>query len=188
MSLSGSQEREFEALMRAAQDGDAVAYERLLRRLVPALRRVVARRRSFLQAADVEDIVQDILLSLHAVRASWDPSRPFVPWLMAIAANRIADAARRHVRRSTHETGEDATDETFWADETKDVGERLADAQTLAQALGALPAGQRRAIEMLKIRELSLQEAAAASGSSVSALKVAVHRAMATLRRVVKDG
>jgi RNA polymerase sigma-70 factor (ECF subfamily) len=39
---------------------------------------------------------------------------------------------------------------------------------------------------MLKLRELSLKEAAAESGTSVGALKVSVHRAMATLRRAMR--
>lgn len=188
MSMSGSDERELGELMRAAQDGDQIAYERLLRLLVPVLRRAVSRKRRFLQGADIDDIVQDILLSLHSVRASFDPARPFVPWLMAIAGNRMADAARRQIRRSMNETLQAEVPETFSADETKDAEERLVDADTLSRALGALPAGQRRAIEMVKIRGLSMRDAAATSGSSISALKVAVHRAMQTLRKAVKDG
>jgi RNA polymerase sigma factor (sigma-70 family) len=188
MRMSGGNSRDLGELMRAAQDGDSAAYERLLRQLVPLLRRVVSRKRRFLQAADVDDIVQDILLSLHSVRASWDPARPFIPWLMAIAGNRMADAARRQMRRSMNETDAAEMPETFSADATKDTEERLVDADTLARALGVLPAGQRRAIEMMKIRELSLRDAAAISGSSISALKVAVHRAMQTLRKVAKDG
>jgi len=49
----------------------------------------------------------------------------------------------------------------------------------------ALSPGQRDAIEMLKLREMSLKEAAAARGTSIGALKVSVHRAMATLRRAL---
>jgi len=37
----------------------------------------------------------------------------------------------------------------------------------------------------LKLREMSLREAAAASGTSIGALKVSVHRAMATLRKAL---
>lgn len=187
MSVSGDDERELADLMRAAQDGDAVAYERLLRSLAASLRRIVRQRRRFLQPADVEDIVQDILLSLHSVRSSYDPRRPFVPWLMAIVHNRMADAARRYVRRSENEVAGGEMPETFSSDDTKDSEERLIDADTLAHALGGLPAGQRQALEMLKLHELSLRDAAQASGSSVAALKVAVHRAMRALRKALKD-
>lgn len=188
MSASGSSERELGDLMRAAQDGDAASYERLLRLLAPLLRRTVVQRRRFLQPADVEDIVQDILLSLHSVRASYDPGRPFMPWLMAIAYNRMADAARRYVRRAENEVADGELPETFATDGTKDTEERLIDADTLAHALGTLPAGQRRALEMLKLNELSLHDAARVSGTSVSALKVAVHRAMRSLRKTLGNG
>jgi DNA-directed RNA polymerase specialized sigma24 family protein len=77
----------------------------LLEEVTPLLRQTVRRHRNFLQPADVEDLVQDILLSLHAVRATYDPGRPFLPWLMAIARNRMADGARRYVRRSANEVG-----------------------------------------------------------------------------------
>jgi RNA polymerase sigma-70 factor (ECF subfamily) len=50
-------------------------------------------------------------------------------------------------------------------------------------AIRALPAGQRQALELLKLGELSLKDAAAQTGLSVAALKVATHRAMASLRR-----
>ena len=50
--------------------------------------------------------------------------------------------------------------------------------------LDELPPGQRQAVELLKLREMSLLEASAASGQSVGALKVATHRAMASLRKL----
>jgi RNA polymerase sigma-70 factor (ECF subfamily) len=170
------------ALMRAAQDGDKAAYCKLLRQVTPILRQAVRQRRHFLQPQDIEDLVQDILLSLHAVRATYDPARPFLPWLMAIARNRVADGGRRHLRRAAHEVAVEEYPETFDYDATNHIGEGYGDPQALRQAIEKLPQGQRQAIEMLKLRELSLNEAAAASGMSVGALKVAVHRAIKTLR------
>ena len=81
--------------MGAAQDGDRAAYAALLHALLPLLDRVVQRRLRFLQAADRDDLVQDILLSVHASRATYEPRRPFMPWLMSIAhrrGGRIAQA------------------------------------------------------------------------------------------------
>ena len=89
--------------MQAAQNGDKNAYRDLLHEITPIVRATIRARRKFLQNQDVEDIAQDILLSLHAVRATYDPTRPFMPWLMAITRNRMADAARRDIRRSTNE-------------------------------------------------------------------------------------
>ncbi|HEY5568476.1 MAG TPA: sigma-70 family RNA polymerase sigma factor [Gammaproteobacteria bacterium] len=176
---------DLDQLMRAAQQGDAAAYLNLLRRITPRIRAVVLRQRGFAGVAEAEDLVQDVLLSLHAVRATYDPARPFVPWLLAIVRNRLVDGARRYARTSAREIRLDETDVTFSEPATNtDTGE-IADAGVLRQAVRELPEGQRQAIELLKLEELSLKEAAAISGSSVGALKVATHRAMATLRRTL---
>lgn len=169
-------------LMRAAQDGDGAAYADLLRLLVPMVRTIVRARRRFLQPADIEDIVQEVLLSVHAVRATYDPGRPFLPWLRAIAHNRIADVGRRHVRRAAGQAALADYAETFEGLETNELEEAYGDPQALRQAIACLPAGQRRAIEAVKLQELSLREASAATGMSISALKVAVHRGLKTLR------
>jgi len=176
------------SLMRVAQDGDKAAYCELLRQVTPLLRAAVRRKRHFLQPQDIEDLVQDILLSLHQVRATYDPARPFVPWLMAIAHNRIVDGGRRHLRRAANEVAVDEYPETFDPAATNHVGEGYGDPQALRQAIAKLPQGQRQAIEMLKLRELSLKEAAAETGMSISALKVSVHRAMKSLRVALLAG
>jgi len=56
------------------------------------------------------------------------------------------------------------------------------DGEEPRRAIDALPQGQRSAIELLKLREMSLKEASKATGISVGALKVSVHRAIKTLR------
>lgn len=174
------QDESWSKLMVAAQGGDGSAYARLLREATPLVR-AMARRR-FRNEDLVEDVVQDVLLSLHRVRHTYDPARPFKPWLAAIASRRIVDVIRRRTRLAAHETCDDLAYETF-ADPTsnKDV-EAGAAAQEIAQALEGLPAGQREALELLKLKEMSLIEASAASGQSVAGLKVAVHRAIKTLK------
>jgi RNA polymerase sigma-70 factor (ECF subfamily) len=153
--------------------------------VLPAVRQHVRRARGFLGAADVEDLVQDVMLSVHAVRATYDPRRPFMPWLFAITRNRLADGARRHVRRNTHEVQVDELPLAV-ADEAASKGmERHGDVDALQHAIKALPTRQRTAVEMLKLREMSLKEAAAASGLSIGALKVSMHRAMASLSKAL---
>lgn len=179
-------EERFASLMRAAQEGDGEAYTTLMQELAGRLRQIVRRRRPFLERADIEDLVQDTLLSVHAVRATWDPGRPFVPWLLAIARNRLADGARRYARTGVHEVAMDDLDVTFLQDRANTSSAGYGDPEALARAVADLPPGQRTAIELLKLREMSLKEAAATSGTSVGALKVATHRAMETLRRTLK--
>lgn len=187
MSSRQEDDRSSEALMQAAQDGDSWAYVHLLKRVTPRLQQMVRSQRRFLDDADIDDIVQEILISLHAVRATYDPRRPFMPWLMAIARNRLADSGRRHVRQHAHEVQVDELPVTFCENETN-IMEMYGDPEALHRAIKTLSPGQREAVEMLKLREMSLKEAAAASGSSIGALKVSVHRAMTTLRKVLAAG
>lgn len=168
-------------LMGRAQDGDAAAYRALLLQVTPLVRRAVRAKRRFLPAADVEDLTQDVLLSLHAVRATYDPQRPFLPWLMAIVRHRLADGGRKQMRRNAHEVAGLEGTETF-ADAGANSEAVIGDPEALRQAIDSLPEGQRKAIEMVKLKEMTLKEASAATGTSVSALKVAVHRAVKALR------
>ena len=170
-------------LMGAAQAGDPDAYLQLLRRITPRIRQIVGRRRGFAGKEDVEDLVQEILLSLHAVRATYDPAHPFMPWLLAIARNRLADGARRYARQAAHEVRSEHPAVTFADTAANNDLEGFGDREALAHAIRSLPRGQREAIELLKLKELSLKEAAAATGLSIGALKVATHRAMTALRR-----
>ena len=172
-------------LMRAAQAGDAKAYVQLLEEITPRLRQIVRGQRRFLKAEDIEDLVQDVLLSLHAVRATYDPQRPFMPWLLAITRNRLADGARRYARRVAQEVQVENLPVTFSEEGANIDDDEYRDPEALKQAIRDLPPGQREAIEMLKLREMSLKEAAAASGISIGALKVSVHRAMVTLRKAL---
>src|SRR5271166_4010768 len=185
MDHNTERDRRLADCMRSAQDGDNFAYVRLLEEVTPLLRQTVRRHRTFLQPADVEDLVQDILLSLHAVRATYDPGRPFLPWLLAIARNRVADGARRYVRRSANEVAVEQLPVTFAEDGANVPGDAYGDAEALRQAMRQLPPGQREAIEMLKLREMSLREAAATTGLSIAALKVAVHRGVKALRKAL---
>jgi RNA polymerase sigma-70 factor (ECF subfamily) len=168
-------------LMAAAQEGDRRAYERLLRECVPFLRGVVRRR--LRGEADIEDAVQDTLLTIHQIRATYDPTRLIRPWLAAIAERRALDRGRAIGRRGARETElDDVLSETLPGSLTNEGEARLA-AREIRAAVAELPAGQRQAIELLKLQELSLAEAAAQTGSSVTALKVATHRAIGALRR-----
>jgi RNA polymerase sigma-70 factor (ECF subfamily) len=175
---------EWSQWMAAAQDGDASAYRRLLHEITPLLRRVAAHRLYGAPAADIEDVVQDVLLSVHAVRHTYDPARPFVPWLMAIERYRLADWQRRRARRNANEVAVDSLAETFAAQAANREQQEAFDGREIHAAVADLPPAQRTAITLLKLKELSLKEASARTGMTETALKVATHRGMKTLRRL----
>ncbi|TGQ52300.1 sigma-70 family RNA polymerase sigma factor [Mesorhizobium sp. M1C.F.Ca.ET.193.01.1.1] len=177
-------ELDWSILMARAQDGDANAYRRLLEGITPYLRAHAARCHR--NPSDVEDAIQDILLTLHAARATYDPARPFAPWLTAIARRRLIDRLRRQGRRRAFETEFELAHEAFAGQPTN--LEDMTNIHEIATALDRLPPGQREAVLLTKIEGLSLKEASAASGMSVAALKVATHRAVQRLRRFFSGG
>jgi RNA polymerase sigma-70 factor (ECF subfamily) len=168
--------------MGRAQGGDREAYRRLLESVTPYLRSLAAK--SFHGHADIEEAVQEALLTVHSIRHTYDPARPFGPWLAAIANRRIVDCLRRHGRSRAREVPLEAEHETFAAPGAN-LQEQSAEGRVLREAVDGLPPGQRDAIRMTKLEGLSLKEAAVASGMSVAALKVATHRGLKNLRRLL---
>lgn len=173
------------ALMARAQDGDRDAYRRLLEEITPYLRSLAAKHPAL--SGETEDAVQDVLLTLHTTRHAYDPGRPFGPWLLAIARRRMVDRLRRRGRIARAETALGPEHETIAAS-GPNLYALLSGRRGLRDAIGRLPSGQRRAVLLLKLRELSLKEAAAESGMSVAALKVASHRGLKALRVMLGKG
>lgn len=173
---------ELRRLMILAQSGDESAYADLLNQVAAIARAVIRNRVRTFQATDVEDVVQDVLMAIHMVRATYDADRPFMPWLMTILQSRLVDRLRKMQRIASNETAVDELPELPHLGQDDWSAEAYGDAEHLRREIGGLPATQRRAIEMLKLRELSLKEASAESGLSTANLKVLVHRAIKTLR------
>src|SRR5271166_4279151 len=146
-----AKDRELSALMRAAQHGDRAAYTRLVREIMPLLQRLLRARLQFLQAADRDDLMQDVLLSLHKAMATYDPRREFVPWLMTIARNKMVDRARRCARSIANELLVDDLAAIGSVERFAPCAESYGDPEALKPAVSRLPAGQRAAIELLKI-------------------------------------
>lgn len=169
--------------MRASLAGDRRTYERLLRDCVGLIRAVALRQG--LSGAAVEDAVQETLITIDGARHTWDPSRPFLPWLRALARYRAIDVARRIGRTGAVEIhaplrAEQVADGTALAD---DRAASRQEADRLRAAVAALPPGQRQAVEHLALSERSLEETASLTGRSKVALKVNLHRAIASMRR-----
>jgi RNA polymerase sigma-70 factor (ECF subfamily) len=169
--------------MARAQAGDSEAYRRLLQDITPYLRSRACKR--LRDSRDVEDAVQDILLTVHAIRHTYDAGRPFGPWLGAIANRRIIDRLRRQARSKLRETLLDAGHETFPAP-SANFYQAAWDGRALREAVERLPPGQRQAIKLVKLEEMSLKQAASVSGMSVATLKVATHRALKSLRKMLR--
>src|SRR5580693_1394533 len=125
---TSSQENDWAVLMRAAMTGDAGAYRQLLASLAPRVRAVARSRCRGLGAPEdeVEDLVQEVLLTIHLKRGTWDQSRPIGPWVAAITRNRLIDVLRRRGRRVTVPI-EDVVDSLQAEDRTPELSTRDVD-------------------------------------------------------------
>ncbi len=125
---------------------------------------------------------------MHASRATWDASRPVLPWIAAIARYRLADHLRRRGRagRLTDEVSRIA--ETLGMSGPHRPSEEVINSISMTRAMDNLSETERRAFALVRLRGLSLKEAAVLSGSTVAAMKVAVHRAARKLQALVWEG
>ncbi|MGP9811799.1 sigma-70 family RNA polymerase sigma factor [Rhodopseudomonas sp. NSM] len=168
---------EWTDLMRSANAGDSVAYQRLLKAVTPVLR--AGARRGLARAGQPidqsEDIVQDILLAVHLKRHTWDPDAPFAPWLFAIARNKLIDTLRRRGRRvfvNIDDFAETIPSEA--AAETLPAGE-------VARHLEALPQRQRDVLQAIAVDSASIRDTAQKLSMSEGAVRVALHRGLSAL-------
>ncbi len=166
-------------LMRAANSGDAASYDRLLRQIAAALRPLVRRglARAGRSGADIEDVVQEVLLALHLKRHTWDSARPIEPWVHAIARYKLVDVLRR--RDGNFDLSIDDFSEKLAAeDEGPSVSGR-----GVERYLARLPAGQRAVVHAIAVEGVSIGDAAGRLKMTAGAVPAALHRGLATLAK-----
>lgn len=154
-------------------NGDAAAWRALLSELRAPLGAFFRRRMG--DRVDVEDLIQETLIAVHAKRATYDPALPFTAWVHAVARHKMIDGLRREARRPTaplEAAGDPAGDHTV---------EDGAMRRDLSRVLSLLPQRQRRLIEDVRVRGLSMAEAAERHGMTEGAAKVSVHRGLKAL-------
>lgn len=163
-------------LLGLAQQGDKTAYTVLLGAARAWLQRYFARR---IPPHQLDDLIQDTLLSVHRKLATCDASRPFLPWLAAIARYRWVDQLRR-----TYRADEVPMDEEYAAlSEEPAISARI----SLDRLFQHLSSAQAEVIELVKIKGLSVTEAALATGQSESLIKVNIHRGLKRLSALIEN-
>ena len=162
--------------MRAARQGDAAAYRRLLLDVAVWLRTVA--RRSLSAAGrpgeDCEDIVQETLLAMHLKRDTWDDTQPLAPWLRAIARHKLVD----HLRRRGFTDHVDIDDHIdVLAAPAAEEGSAI----DAGRMLAALPVRQREIVQGISIEGRSAGELGNQLGMSEGSVRVTLHRALKAL-------
>lgn len=165
-----------------AQRGDKKAYTLLLRDIVPYIRNFIGPRVA--NPDWVDDITQDVLVSVHKSLNTYSPDRPFKPWLSAIIGFRRTDFLRRHYSAQQHRRA--STDDAEFLRTHVTNPASAGELKDVEKALAQFPEKQRRLFTLMKIRGYSAQEAAREMKMSVSAVKVSVHRTTSKLREILK--
>src|SRR4051795_8636042 len=169
--------------MRSAISGDDAAYRRLLSAIAPVLR-ATARRglaRAGQPVDQAEGIVQDILLAVHLKRHTWDANAPFAPWLFAIARNKLIDSLRRRGRRVF------VNIEDFAEILPGEAAPEAAPAGEVAAQLQSLPARQRQVLQSIAVDSASIKDTATKFAMSEGAVRVALHRGLASLTAKLRE-
>jgi RNA polymerase sigma factor (sigma-70 family) len=161
-------------LMAAAQTGDSRAYEQLLRELDRWLRHYFARR---LPGPASEDATQDVLLAIHNKRHTYEPTRSFGAWAMAIARDKWIDRVRDASRFAPLSLDDEIPIE--------DHGEAAISAAALDDLLGRLKPAQASVIRLVKLRGMSIARASGATGQSAALVKINIHRGLKKLTALI---
>jgi RNA polymerase sigma-70 factor (ECF subfamily) len=169
--------QELEALMVRYQQGDPAAVTALVETLSPALHRFFLGQ--FVSRRFADDLLQETWLKVHQVRHTYRVGEPVLPWLYAIARHTRVDHFRKVHRRDQRELQVDRLPETPAAT-TPD-----ASGPDIDEMLRDLPESQREVVLMLKVAEMSIEEVARATGSTIGSVKQKAHRAYEKLRRTM---
>ena len=168
----------------AAQQGDKKAYNSLLRDIVPYIRAVLGGSLANEDWAD--DIVQDILISVHKSLHTYTESRPFKPWLTSIIYFRRTDYLRKYYARKKLKdvVKEDAV--FFGENVTEQIG--YSELKDIERYLGGLNEKHKDAFILMKLEGYSASEVGEKLDMSESAVKVSVHRTKEMLKSAMEEG
>lgn len=181
-----------EALMLAYREGDAGAFEALYRRWRSRLYRYLLRQCG--NAAQAEELFQDIWLKVVNARRGYEVAAKFSTWLFRIAHNRLIDHYRARGRAEIASFDDDPEDADAVAalparphDQPEALLERKALAEELVRQIEALPAAQRETFLLSEEGELTLDEIAAATGVNRETAKSRLRYALNKLRAGLKE-
>jgi RNA polymerase sigma-70 factor (ECF subfamily) len=174
-------EQRWAEAMRAERRGEVIAYERMLKEVATALRRLLAPRlvRVGLGAHEAEDLVQEILIGLHGKRGTWDAARPFLPWLHAITRYKLIDFMRHRRRDMRRRVDLPLEDWLEIVESPADVANRST--WEVDRHLAILPVGQRKVVRAIAVEGASVRNVAQGLATSEGAVRVTLQRAIRRL-------
>jgi len=121
-----------------------------------------------------DDAAQDAFVAAIRSLSTYDPSRPFAPWIAKIAVNRARDLLRAERRRQVTELDGDL----------EAAGH--ADASGLLMAVAALPSEQREAVVLHHVLGFTLNEVAEIVGAPEGTVASRLGRGLAVIRQTME--
>ena len=170
-----------EALMKRSLGGDQRAYAVLLQETARLLRPFLARRLN--SDSEVDDLLQEILISIHKARHTYDGERPYKPWAYAIAKFRLQDHLRAHYADHLRHAVELSEVEN---DLQEPVTKSDISYESISGEIEKLPPKQAAILQMMHQEGYTAKEVAEKIGMKESAVKVAAHRAYKILRKILE--
>jgi RNA polymerase sigma-70 factor (ECF subfamily) len=173
-----------DAAMDRYASGDDGAFAEVYDAIAPRIYRHILRITR--DASVAEDVVQQTMLQIHRSRGTFVRGAAVLPWAMAIARRLAVDAHRRGRKEALASMADPA--EPLSPDPDAEAHAVAAEtARRIREQLAKLPQTQRTAFELIKQDGLSVEQAAAVLGVSVSAVKLRAHRAYEALRAVLAE-
>jgi RNA polymerase sigma-70 factor (ECF subfamily) len=156
--------------------GHSADYAAFLRGLAPVIRRIVRQK---IVDAEVEDVVQEVLISVHKARHTYDGVRNLMPWVYSIVHFRLNDHLREHYRHHADRETDEVDFENFFADVTNQGSDR----EYIEELMEGLTEAQQKILVLLHVEGYTAREVAGQVGMNESAVKVAAHRAIQKIRK-----
>jgi len=163
--------------MKQALSGDNRAYALLLGETSRLLKPFLSKRLS--SGSDIDDLLQEILISVHKARHTYDGNRPYKPWVYAIAVFRLKDFLRIHYADQLHHAVELSEVEDYLLDP---VTETVVSYESISGEVNKLPDKQATILRLMHHDGYTAKEIATKIGMNESAVKVAAHRAYKILK------
>lgn len=167
-----------EELMRLALAGDKRAYAQLLEETSRLLLPYLSRRLN--RPGEADDVLQEVLISIHKARHTYNCKRPYMPWAFAIARFRLKDHLRTLYSDKLRNAADLSVADIFSVDNVTNEGLTY---ESIKRDIEQLPEKQGVILKLMHEEGYTSREVAEKTGMTESAVKVAAHRAYKILRK-----
>ena len=175
-----------ESAQRGNKDAFAVLVQKYYRNIFNLAYRMTGNRE------DAMDVTQEVLFRAYRAIASFEPDKPFLPWVYRITWNLCADRGRKAGRTPQEDSFDDSDDgpsrlpapgpSPDVSYESKELREAL------SLAISRLGDGYRELIVMFHLDGLSIREISEITGMKETVVKNRLYRGRQMLRKILEEG